>query len=323
LSTGLRPLFRLALGGVPHDRPMEAWARIRELAGEQYGMLSRRQAESAGLDASTVSRALERHGWERRHRGVYAPPGAFATPEGRAAAALLAIGPPVLLADWTAAWLWGLVRTPPTVPQLVVPARRGVTTLEGIAARRSGTLVVEEDGAVVHGLLVTSPARTLCDLSALTTEDTLRALLIDARQRRLVELADVLQRAAGMGTAKGLRQMRRLVCELDRARCDSVLEHRLRGRLGDVPELPPPASGPVPVDVGGRTLHVDIGWPEERVGIEVDGFGSHSERRSLEIDQRRHNALQLARWRVLRAGWREAGDGFPDLLRDLRGLFSA
>lgn len=297
---------------------MDPWPIISDLAAQQYGRVSARQLHAAGMDDSTLSRTAAKQGWQRPLRGVCAPVGAFAVPEGRLAEALLAVGPPALVGGWSAAWLWGLVRTAPTIPELVVPHQRRLNR-EGIVIRRSRTLV-PADGVFRAGLPVSTVVRLLCDLAALTDDDALRALLIDARQRRLVDLADVAARAAGMGTAAGMASLRERLAELDREYCDSVMEHRLRARLAKVVGLPPPAPGPFPVQTPDRLLHVDIAWPDRRVGIEVDGFGSHSQRASLEIDARRHNALQLAGWRVLRATWPHVGPEFPALLAPLRAL---
>lgn len=297
---------------------MDTWPIISDLAAQQHGRVSARQLKAAGMDDATLSRLARRQSWEQPHRGVYAPVGAVPSPRAALAEALLAVGPPVLIGGWSAAWLWGLVRAAPTLPELVVPHHRRLSR-DGMVIRRSRTLKAS-DGVILDGLPVSNPVRLICDLAALTDEEALRALLIDARQRRLLDLADIAERAAGMGTAAGIASLRERLAELDREHCDSVLEHRLRRRLAEVPDLPPPAPAPFPVRSGGRTLHVDIAWPDRCVGIEADGFGSHAERLSLHIDARRHNALQLAGWRVLRATWPHAGAEFPALLAPLRHL---
>ena len=300
---------------------MDPWPTISDLAAQQYGRLSTRQLRGAGLDDATLSRVARAQQWERPHRGVYAPVGSFEVPEARLAAALLAVGPPVLIAGWGAAWLWGLVPAAPTVPEVVVPHQRKAGRDARLVLRRSRTLL-PSDGVVLRGLPVTTPARTLCDLAALTDEPALRGLLIDARQRRLADLADVAACAARMGTAAGGRLLRELLRELDQEHCDSVLEHRMRRRLAEVGGLPPPDPRPVEVHTPHAVLHVDIAWPGWRVGLEVDGLGSHSERKSLEIDARRHNALQLAGWCVLRATWADLGPAGDALFVQLRSLLA-
>lgn len=299
---------------------MDPWLALTEIAAGQHGTLHVRQAQQVGVSPATLRRIAQRFAWRRPHPGVFVLPGAPPTHDRKLAAAVLAIGEPVLVANWSAAWVWGLVPAAPTVVEVVVPHQRRKASLDGVTVHRSRTLA-DDDAALVRELPVTTVARTLCDLAPLTDEKALRALLIDARQRRLVRLEDVAQQAARYDAIKGLGRLRTLLWELDGERCDSVLEWRVRRLLADVGLRPAPA--PVTVDVGSRELHVDIGWPQERVGIEVDGVGTHSDRKSLEIDIARHNALARVGWRVLRAGWRETGDRFPALLADLRVLLNA
>lgn len=298
---------------------MDQWLALAQVAGEQHGRIHVRQAQELGIAPATLRRLAHRFAWRRPHPGVFVLPGAPPSHEGKLASAVLAVGEPVLVANWSAAWLWGLVKAAPTVIEVVVPHQRRKASLDGVTVHRSRTLT-DDDAAIVRHLPVTSVARTLCDLAPLTEEEALRALVIDARQRRLVRLEEVAEQAGRYDVLKGLRRLRRVLWELDGERCDSVLEWRVRRLLAEAGLRAAPA--PVPVDVGTRELHVDIAWPEERVGIEVDGLGSHSERESLETDIARHNALARVGWRVLRAGWREAGDRFPILLADLRLLLN-
>lgn len=299
---------------------MDPWHALNELATEQFGRVHIRQAQSAGIAPSTVREAARRLAWRRPLPGVIVLPGAPRVHEGRLAEAVLAVGEPVLVAGWSAAWLWGLVKAPPSIVEVVVPHTRRRREFERVLVHRSRTLD-DADAAEVRGLPVTTVVRTLCDLSAVTDVETLRGLVIDARQRRLATVEEIVARAAELDGLKGLGSLRQVLWELDRSRADSVLEHRLRIRLRD--RGLGPAPHPWPVDVGDRTLHIDIAWPEQRVGIEVDGFGSHSERESLHIDIQRHNALELAGWRIIRAGWHEAGPGFPAWSRGLERLLEA
>lgn len=48
---------------------------------------------------------------------------------------------------------------------------------------------------------------------------------------------------------------------------------------------------------------VDIGFPEHKVAIEVDGFAFHSDSEDFHHDRQRQNAIALAGWQVLRFTW--------------------
>ena len=53
--------------------------------------------------------------------------------------------------------------------------------------------------------------------------------------------------------------------------------------------------------VGG--YKVDVGFPVEKVAIEVDGWAFHSDGEAFQIDRKRQNAISLLGWQVLRFTW--------------------
>lgn len=65
---------------------------------------------------------------------------------------------------------------------------------------------------------------------------------------------------------------------------------------------------PVPqlrVHISDTIYRLDFAYPEQRIAIEGDGFGFHSDRRAFESDRSRQNDLVLAGWLVLRFTWRQ------------------
>ncbi|RCK70735.1 DUF559 domain-containing protein [Desertihabitans brevis] len=77
----------------------------------------------------------------------------------------------------------------------------------------------------------------------------------------------------------------------------------------------------LPLRVEGCTYYGDVVFERERLVLEVDGYEVHSTRAAFELDRRRQNQLQLARWLVLRVTWAMVTDE-PDLVVDWvrRGL---
>jgi very-short-patch-repair endonuclease len=53
---------------------------------------------------------------------------------------------------------------------------------------------------------------------------------------------------------------------------------------------------------------VDFLWPDARLILEVDGFGTHGDRRALEDDRRRDQVHVAAGYTVLRVTWRQLRD---------------
>lgn len=63
---------------------------------------------------------------------------------------------------------------------------------------------------------------------------------------------------------------------------------------------------------------LDIAYPEQAVGVEVDGFRYHARPAQKECDDSRENALQAAGWIILRISARPLctdADGFVRQLR--------
>jgi very-short-patch-repair endonuclease len=54
----------------------------------------------------------------------------------------------------------------------------------------------------------------------------------------------------------------------------------------------------------GRFLgRVDVGYPDQRIAIELDGFATHGSPAALQRDLRRQNRIVLEGWLVLRFTW--------------------
>lgn len=299
---------------------MVDWTAVATLASRQHGVVARRQLLELGVSGRTLAHRVEAGGWKLAHRGVYVLPGAADSFEQRTMAAVLANGPVALASHLTAAYLYGLLPGPPPVVDVLLPAACRSRKLPDVHVTRSRTLCAR-DRTAVGAIPATSPARTIIDLASVLEPPGLRAMVIDARQRRVVTMARILTRLADLGPVRGSGDLRRILWELDAERCDSVLEARVRQLLRKA-GLPRPEPAPVPVRAGGRTLHVDIGWPQQRVGLEVDGFAWHQDRRALDRDQRRHNALVLVGWKVLRVGWGRLEEDTAGFLRELRLLLT-
>lgn len=48
---------------------------------------------------------------------------------------------------------------------------------------------------------------------------------------------------------------------------------------------------------------MDIAFPRERLGIEIDGYAVHSAPATFQADRARGNDLLLAGWRILHFTW--------------------
>ncbi len=148
--------------------------KLAELAEDQWGLLTRRQAEEAGVSAATLQRLSAPGGvLERTAHGVYHLAGAPLPPHADMRSAWLTLAPGTLawerkpaqgtVSHRSAAALWGLGELAPDRHEFTLPQRRQ-SRKDGIRLHR-GQLGAGET-AILGGLPVTSPARTATDLLA-------------------------------------------------------------------------------------------------------------------------------------------------------------
>lgn len=297
------------------------WPELFAEAAERQGCVTPAMALRHGISPRTLRSRGKRESWDRPFPSVWLCPGAPRTRAQRVAAAVLHCHDDALAGGWTAAWLWNAVRTPPNPHEVLLEHRCRPRAHSKVRTLRTRTLVDDEDRTVIDGVPVTTLARTANDLSGRVTRPFLRGVLIDGRHRGDLDLADAEATARRRLPAAGAKAVLDLCWELDAERCESVFEHRARAALRQE-SYPPPADAPITVDTPTGKVQVDIPWPELGIGIETDGYGSHSSRAHLDKDQRRHNGLLLGRWRVLRLGWWRFESDWASFTSELSALFA-
>jgi very-short-patch-repair endonuclease len=165
-----------------------------------------------------------------------------------------------------------------------------------IRTHRTRSLDVR-DIRTLHGIPVSSPARTLLDIAAELPTHDLAAALELAQIKHLVtrrSLQATLDRARARPGAAALRA---LIAEhpFSRSRAERRVAQLLRAA-----KLPRPAFN---LKVEG--FEVDAVWQPERVILEFDSYAFHATRAAFERDRRRDAAHTRAGYVVLRAIWHE------------------
>jgi very-short-patch-repair endonuclease len=171
-----------------------------------------------------------------------------------------------------------------------------------------------------HGIPVTTPARTLLDLTAVLEPRQLERAITEAEVLRLTSptsLDDLVARHPNRRGTAALRQILADRAEIGRTITRSEFEVAFLAFV-DAHRLPRPRTN-VPIDVAGRPF-VDAAWPDQRVVIELDSYGIHTTRRNFENDRSRDRELTVAGWRAVRVTWRQLHGDAPALARALRSL---
>jgi very-short-patch-repair endonuclease len=259
-------------------------AAIAALAARQHGVVTVRQLAAAGIGRNAVSHRLREGRLVRRHRGVYQV-GPVASPLAAEMAAVLACGHGAALSHHTAAALWGLRPAHPemhvTIPGRAIRAPRGVRTHQTLSLR----------AAVHRGLPLTTPARTLLDLTSHLSPTELARAAEQAQVLRPTSAAE-LRAQTGRGAT---RLSAALPAEPSLTRSEA--EQRLLELIRSA-GLPAPETN---VRIAGH--EVDLVWRDAKLIVEVDGYAYHSSRAAFERDRVRDADLMQAGYRVLRVTW--------------------
>lgn len=259
------------------------------IAGRQHGYITRAQLLAAGLGPDAVRYRVATGRLIPVYAGVYAAGHVNAAPVARACAAVLACGDRSMLSHGSAASLWGFYKYWDAPFEVAAPT---VRQRNGIQVHRSIKLL-RRDRDRQLGIPVTSPARTILDVAPRLTENRLTRVVNDARHARLLhldDLADVLKRNPVHPGTKWLRTF----VENPRNPTRSPLEDDFMAfvkRYG----LPVPVTNTYLLG-----YEIDVLYPAERVIVEVDSYGFHSDRRSFRRDRKRDVVMLAAGYVTVR-----------------------
>ncbi len=146
--------------------------RLAELAEDQWGLVTRAQAEKAGVPRSTFDRlAADGSILERVAHGVYHLAGAPLPDHAALRAAWLQLAPDIpawertpdqgVVSHRSAAALYGLGHLPADIHEFTLPSRRQTRRVDVRLHRRP---IAEHEWIELRGLPVTRPSRIVADL---------------------------------------------------------------------------------------------------------------------------------------------------------------
>ena len=276
------------------------------LAGRQHGVITRAQLLQLGFQPTTISRLIAEGHLHRLHDGIYAVGRPELEHRGRLFAAVAACGPLAALGQRSAGAEWGIYSHPENARIDVLAPRGKHRARRGVALHH--TRFLPEHDRVVLGLIpVTTVARTLRDIAAVTSFRKLRDGFEEANRRGLLDLDDLFEVLGRSNGHRGVAPLHRLALAWSAppARLRSLLEHRFY-RLHDRQGLPKPE-----VNVILHGYEVDFLWRDAMLVVETDGGAHHSSPADRERDARRDLDLQLAGYLVARFSYWQVFDA-PD-----------
>jgi hypothetical protein len=171
-------------------------ARVARFAARQRGVLDTRDLQACGLSHDAIATRVKNRTLFPLYRGVYALGHPHLDFLAWCLAAVKACGPGAALSHWAAAVLWELLEPFGRYPDVIAPT---VKRHHGINPHRAAAF----ESTLHKGIPVTTPAQTIIHLSAVAKFKTLRRVVNEALNRRLVTLRDLV--TGGHRGAKKLR----------------------------------------------------------------------------------------------------------------------
>lgn len=271
---------------------------IAQIAARQDNVITREQLIGAGLGRGAIDHRLQMRRMRRMHQGVYLLGSAPPTPTARARAAALACGPGASVSHRSAAEMFGLLPERDG-PVNVTVIGRNPGPRPGIRLHRVLALP-RQDVTVLHGLQVTSVARTIADLAATESTRECEGAFNEALYRRVVTTGAVAAILEREPTRRGAPVIRALLRDPRLTRSD---RERLLLELIDSAQLPRPLT-----NVRRHGYLLDAYWPAEGLVVEFDGWGAHGHRLAFESNRKRDQVLLAAGLRVMRVTDRHLED---------------
>jgi very-short-patch-repair endonuclease len=273
---------------------------LRAHTRRQHALITRAQALGM-MTRNELEHAIATGQLERARHGVYRLGGAPPTWEQHVLSACLVARDGAVASFRTAARIWGFPAISSEDPlEVTTPTRRRVR-IPGVTVHDS--FILDGWHTTRRGSIpVTSPARTLCDLTAVWKPWDVERAIDDGLRRRLLTLKR-LERVFLDLAHRGRRRSTVMRAALE-ARIpgfdpgESDMERKVVGWLRS-------AGLPAPVQqhrirIDGSSYRIDLAYPDLKIAIEYDGWDAHSRRTSFDSDRARQNPLELEGWLVLR-----------------------
>jgi very-short-patch-repair endonuclease len=290
---------------------------IAELAGRQWGVVSRQQLLDLGFGRRGIQRRIESSRLSPLHPGVYAVGHRSVPKQGWWMAAVLASGPDAVLSHRTAAALWSLRGYSGGAIHVTAPHKSASSK----RVRRHHSPLPADEVALKDGIPATSVHRTIYDLSATVSVDEVIAMIKEAEYRNLwdrLSLWDLLERYPGKRGSRNLRFALKRLREEPTGRKRSKLEERFAPFLRRH-HLPLPRFNDW-IALEPKGYRVDCHWPNVRLIVELDGWQGHSSRSAFQDDRARDRALRVAGYSVIHLTWAQLDSEPEAVAADLRAL---
>lgn len=281
---------------------------VAQRAERQWGRVTWEQLRELGVPKRTISLWCEQGYLHRRIPRVYAVGHPGSSPEASLAEALLYAGPGAMLSHVTAAWWLGLHPDQPT--RIHVSTPRQCKCQPGIMVHQRRRLPRQWH----KRMPITSVPQLLLDLAASEPLRVVRLALAraDYRGRLDVSAVNEILGAGRPGSAALRGALQEHQPKLARTKSDlEIMFMEICERAGLVlPEINVQIAG----------WEVDAFFRDQRIAVELDGYGNHRSPAQIRRDRRKDMALRRARCLPVRYSDDQLENHAGEIIADLHRL---
>jgi hypothetical protein len=276
-------------------------SNIVRIAERRLHLVTDDEVQQLGLAPRTIRHRVEVGELHRVLPGVLSTSGGPYDVSQRELALCLSI-PCGVLSHASAAAYWGIRRAPKDRVDITVPKGTRVDDRSAVV-HYSNRMLVHHVVDLIDGARVTSVARTVFDLGGVLDEHGHLSVVEDVRNKGLcteAELGEVYHDLRGRGR-RGSGAWQRLAELTERIGRPTMSELELEFQEALVGAGLAPAIQQHPVTLpNGRTVYLDLAYPDQLLDIEIDHSEWHATTTAVEQDKARDLGMALLGWERLR-----------------------
>jgi very-short-patch-repair endonuclease len=242
---------------------------VTRIAGRQRDLISTAQLLERGLDKDAVARRV-RAGWLRLvFQGVYSVGSGELAPWALEQAALMSCGKGSFISHRSAAFVWGMRKTPPPEVEVSV-VRSACRAHKGMRLHRIKG-VDRRELKREQGLWVSSPARAVLEVAAVGTKDELVDVIDAGLALRRLTPGDMKLVLTRNRPCRGAARLAEVLADdttmaISRSRAEKALLRLIKD-----------AGLPMPdTNVKFGRFEADFVWRKQRLIVELDSATYHS-----------------------------------------------
>lgn len=287
------------------------------------GVISSAQLLALGCSDRTMRRMVHRGELSRIYPGVLLSP-QFPDARLQRMGAMCARDPDVLVAFTLACWTWGMRRVEDHRFHALIP-HASALQLDGVVMHRCRQIDPVDIVRRPDGIRLTSPPRTLFDSADMLGLSAARSVMEQILHERMCTLGTILDTYMRLRHPHrpGSRTMAEVIASRPKwsAALQSDLEHRVLEEI--VRQGLPAASPQWPLVLpDGETIHLDFGWPQWQLGLEVDDPAWHDGFEPARRDAYRDRKAAVVGWHVLRVAKIDVNGRLTEAVDDVRRVMA-